>query len=246
MTALRTADPIDCCQDALDLAGLHACRTKGDLDRALTSRLVRWFPATDMALCLADEDPDRHRVALTIGTAGPWRRGDQVDVARWNVPPEQRFVLHYLDHELGVLLLGAPPAARLRRALTTTLTHYGVALVNLTLNHESRRATDHYCASLQALEQGIVLFQESDPETVMARLMGLATTMLRATAGALYVLDEVGKSDSPLRLSQTLGVPDALLQTFRGQDGSDWPRSWLRGHAFFAQRRCDPTLGGLE
>jgi hypothetical protein len=62
-----------------------------------------------------------------------------------------------------------------------------------------------------------VLFQEEDPEAVMARLLNLATTMVQATAGALYVLREVGNPASGLRAGAGARHP--------GQSAQHVPRS---------------------
>ncbi|MEO6597510.1 MAG: PP2C family protein-serine/threonine phosphatase, partial [Planctomycetota bacterium] len=42
-------------------------------------------------------------------------------------------------------------------------------------------------------------------------MLSLATSVVQATAGALYVLREVGKPDSGLRLEQVIGMPESLL-----------------------------------
>ncbi|MBK8098386.1 MAG: serine/threonine-protein phosphatase [Planctomycetes bacterium] len=237
---------IDHWHEAVDLAGLHVCRSIEDLDRELVCKLVRLFPGTDIALLLAAEDPGRFRVQVVLGSGCPWPTGDTVDAAAWANDRIRSYSITYRNHTLGRLLIDRAPDEILDRVLTAMLAHYGVALVNLTLNEESRQATEHYCASLQALEEGIVLFQEGDHEAVTARLMGLATAMLQATAGALYVLREVGNVESDLVLTQTLGIPDALLATFKGQGGTAWPQCLLARSAFYVARVEDPTLGGLD
>lgn len=232
--------------EAVDLAGLHVCRNVNDLDRELVCKLVRLLPGTDMALCLTGDRPGRFKAQMVLGQGCPFPLAAEVDPGTWDLPDGRRYPLNYRNHGLGELLVDASPDAELERLLTVILAHYGVALVNLTLNDESRQATDHYCASLQSLEEGIVLFQESDPEAIAARLIGLATAMIQATAGALYVLHDVGDVESDLELTQTLGIPELLLKSFQGRDGQDWPRCLLNRPATSAWRDEDPTLGGLE
>ncbi len=246
MTTMPAVCQVDHWHEAVDLAGLHLCRSGEDLDRELACKLVRLLPATDMALCMPGPQKGTHVAQMVVGGGCPFTMGDPIDPAAWLLPQGRRYPIRYRNLELGILLLDAQPTTEQERVLTAMLAHYGVALVNLTLNEEGRQATDHYCASLQALEEGIVLFQESDHEAISARLIGLATTMIQATAGALYVLSEVGKLDSGLVLTQTLGIPEMLLQGFQGQDGKEWPRCLLDRPAFIAYREEDPGLGGLD
>jgi serine phosphatase RsbU (regulator of sigma subunit) len=240
------ACPVDSWHDAVDLAGLHACRTVAELDRQLLCKLVRILPDRDLALCTSLDGSGRHQAQLVHGAGCPFQAGADVEPDTWQVPPGCDFQVRYRNHRLGTLLVSSAPDPEYERLLTAMLAHYGVALVNLMLGEEGRKASDHYCASLQALEEGIVLFQESDPEVIAARLIGLATAIVQATAGALFALDQIGDPGSELRLVQTLGIPDSLLQGFRGADGSPWPRSLLGRPAFCAFRNQDPTLGGLD
>lgn len=219
MSLVTATDPW---AEAAALAALHACRTPVDLDREMRSELDRLLPGIPVALCLATDGAAGHRVQVVSGKC-PLVVGSVAAEADWQLPESQRLPIRYRSHRLGALLIGAPLAGTDHAALDAVLAHYGAALVNLTLNEESRLATEHYCASLQALEEGIVLFQEEDPEAVMARLLNLATTMVSSTAGALYVLREVGDPSSGLCLEQALGIPDSLLGSFRTEDGSIWP-----------------------
>lgn len=230
--------------EAVDLAGLHACRSVADLDQELVYKLVRLFPGIDAGLCLAHEDGSQ-RAELVLGAGCPWRVGDSVVTDSWRPPQWSSHPLQFRNHRLGTLHVDVRPTPEQQRQLTALLAHYGVALVNLTLNEESRRATDHYCANLQALEEGIVLFQESDRGAVLARLVGLATTMLQATAGALYVLSEVGNLDSELRPAEVFGMPEELLHSFTGRDGT-WPRHLLTEPPRHFERGTDPSLSGLS
>lgn len=243
---IHAPDTVDHWHEAIDLAGLHVCRSVEDLDREMVCKLVRLLPGVDMSLCLAGERAGSFRAQIVIGGGVPFERGTEVDPDGWQIPAGRRYPLRYRNHELGALLVATRPEPAAEQLLTAMMAHYGVGLVNLTLGEESRQATEHYCASLQALEEGIVLFQESDRGAITARLIGLGTSMVHATAGALYELSEVGDVTSDLTLTQTLGIPDQLLRGFTGTDGVDWPRSLIHGPAFAAWRSEDPTLGGLD
>lgn len=243
MTRTRARPPW---HDAASLAALHACRTQDELEREFADGLRRLLPEAGLALCLADDGEGRQQVRFALGPC-PLRAFEHVAVDAWPVPAAQRLPVRFKSHVLGQLLLaGAPPDAETARVLEDALTHFGTALVNLVLNSEARQATDDYCASLQALEEGIVLFQEADPEAVMARVLALATGMVQATAGALYVLEEVGNRTSPLVLQQALGIPDSLLATFRGEDGQPWPDALLDWPAQIVGRSETGGIGGLS
>lgn len=232
--------------EASALADLHACRTQDDLDRAFAAGLRALLPDVEVALCLASESAEQRRVALTLGDHCPLRGRSLVGLDEWALPTEQQMAIRYRRHELGVLLIGSPVAPEPRRVLQDALVHYGTALVNLTLNQEARQATEDYCASLQALEEGIVLFQEEDPAAITARILCLATSMAQAAAGALYVLEEVGNVDSRLRLEQVLGIPDSLLSTFQGVGGTAWPDVLLDSPAQVVTRAEDGAFAMLE
>lgn len=237
-------DPSELWLEAIDLAGLHACRTVADLDQELTCKIVRLLPGVDAGLALS-KDAGGMRAGLALGAGCPWRVGEPIESTPWNDPALRHFPLQFRNHELGALYVAGGTSAEQEAQLHALLAHYAVALVGLTLFEESRRATDHYCANLQALQEGIVLFQQSDRDAVMARLLDLATNMLQATAGALYVLREIGDADSGLCLDQSLGIPESLLQQFGGPDGG-WPDQLLAQPAMHFDRATDPTLGGLD
>ncbi|MFN7591435.1 MAG: PP2C family protein-serine/threonine phosphatase [Planctomycetota bacterium] len=227
------------------LASLHACRNQDDLDRAFAAGLTALLPGTDTAMCLSEAVAERMRVGSTTGPTCPLRGLRFASEADWPLPAEQRLPIRYLQHELGQLLVGRGLDSEERRLLGAALVHYGTALVNLTLNQEAKQATEDYCASLQALEEGIVLFQEEDPAAITARILCLAASMAGAAAGALYVLETVGDPTSELRLEQVLGIPDSLLAQFRSADDSPWPGALLDQPAHVASRDGDGSIAKL-
>jgi len=232
--------------DASSQVTLHACRSQDELEQAFVAGLAQLLPGIEAAVCLADDECDGLVVRAVLGEACPVQPLQSVSADSWPLPTEQRLAIEYRDNVLGELWLSAAPSAAARAELQDALTHLGTALVNLALNCEAREATDEYCATLQALEEGIVLFQEPDPDALMARLLALASGMVDATAGALYVLDEVGNARSELVLQQALGMPDALLESFRGVDGAPWPACLTDAPAQIVERDEHGSIAGLD
>lgn len=243
---MSVLSPTDVWTEASSLAGLHCCRTPEALAEAMRRELQALLPDMAFAVCVAVEGPGRQRVDIALGEACPWQAGEVVEIAGWPVPVEQRFEIRYQQQRVGTLLAGATVNEADGAVLRALLAHYGTALVNLTLNEESRLATGQYCASLQALEEGIVLFQETDPEAVKARLLSIAQAMVQATAGALYALREVGDLESGLGLELALGIPDTLLATFCAPGGAAWPDSLLGQTAQLFERDGDGNLATLS
>ncbi len=242
MTALSNSCTAAGGASATTMAELHAARSQDELERALVAALTPCLVGVEAALCLADDIAATQQLRFVFGENCPVRGLQRVRAEDWQLPASQRLPVRFRSHVLGELWVGKPLADEPLLAVQDMLVHYGAALVNLTLNAESRQATEDYCASLQALEEGIVLFQEEDPAAVTARLLSLASSMVQATAGALYVLREVGKKDSGLRLEQALGIPDSLLQSFRGVEGCAWPDVLLDQPAHLAVRADDAPM----
>lgn len=225
---------------------MHCCRSPAELRSAFADAMQAVVGTVGYAVLLNEEAGGRHRVEVAGGDGCPLVGDDYATSAQWPVPAEQRLPLRYGSHVLGELLVGEPLPEACAGEVQALLIHYATALVNLTLHAESRQATDHYCASLQALEEGIVLFQEEDPDAVLARLLSLTMAMVQATAGVLYVLDEVGDATSALRLDQVLGLPEQLLSQFVTVDGSAWPQCLLSQGAQRFERQADGSLAGLS
>jgi serine phosphatase RsbU (regulator of sigma subunit) len=228
------------------MANLHACRTPAELGERLAEELLRLQPNLSAALCLASDRGPQWRVERQFGDC-PWAAGSEVDRRPWQAACTS-LPVRYQNHELGALVVDADLTAAERELLAALLTHYGVALVNLTLHAESKQATEHYCASLQALEEGIVLFQEEESDAVLARLLSLSTSMMHAMAGGLYVLRDIGRPDSGLQLAQALGIPEPMLHDFQGPDGAAWPDCLVGQPAQFLTRGDDPDapLAGID
>lgn len=227
------------------MIGLHVCRSFEELHDRLMHCLEQVLPATGVALGLTADDGVWQRVVATAGKV-PWSIGAVLSAGETGPAGATSHPIRYRNHELGRLWLTRTLVPEEMALVDSMLAHYGVALGNLTLNEESRHASEQYCASLKVLEEGIALFQEPDREVVTARFLDLGRSMLAAEACGLYVLDEIGNPDSELRLGQTLGVPETLLASFRGRDGLAWPRCLLDAPTACFCRETDPTLGGLD
>lgn len=232
---------------AAALAALHACRTAEEVHLGAREALQRLLPGFAMAATLA-LDARRQTVTWVGEHACSWQpqqileRGGESNsgVADYSL------AMLFRGQEIGRLLLEPALPADLAAMVDAVLQHYASALANLTLDAEARAATSHYCASLQVLEEGIVLFQEEDAEAVHARLLNLASTMLQATAGCLYVLREVGNPNSGLCLEQALGIPDTLLAQFQGEGGMLWPDCLLGRATQIYERSSDDSLAQLD
>lgn len=231
---------------ASSIAALHVPNRAEDLHQALASQLREILPAWHFAVLIYDDPSGTGTVELVEGAECPHQQGKTAHATDWGLPEEQRLKFCYSDRELGELQIGSPIPEAERCALEAVLTHYAIALVNLTLTAEAQNSTELYCASLQALEEGVVLFQEEDPDTITARFLGLCTNMMQATAGALYVLEEVGDLDSDLRLVQTLGIHQDLLKTIEAESANAWPQDFLQKPNCTVRRVDDPTMGGMD
>ena len=226
--------------------GLHACRTQQELEAHLVQGLAQLAPGVDAALCLRiDEGEGALEVRAVAGPSCPLKVAQRVARGAWDLPDHQRLEVAFESHALGELWLGAPLSPQLEERLRETAAHVGTALVNLALNSEARAATDEYCGTLQALEEGIVLFQEPDRDALTARVLALAGGVVDATAGALYVFEEVGNASSQLLLEQAFGMPDTLLASFRGAAATPWPESLNEGAVHVAERDRDGSIAGL-
>lgn len=229
-------------QAATALLALHACRSQGELDKRFARDLGALLPGVDLALCLAVGDGLGRSVQFVVGSA--WH--GLVDGDGAAVPAAVWLPLTYRNHEVGALAVARELSEEERAAVLLSLAHYGAALANLTFNKAAQRDANEYCATLQALEQGVVLFQEEDADAMMARLLQQAMHIVDASAGALYVLREVGDASSGLVLEQVLGIPDTLLHDFRGVGEGAWPDVLLPQPTQVVERTATGSLGLLD
>ncbi len=230
---------------------LHACRAQAELEARFLEELERLLPVGGAAVCLAADDPAELEVRGVAGRApllggAPLATGQRVRRGAGVGAATARIPITFGEHALGELWLHGDPNGGESPALAEALAHFGTALVNLTLEREVRAATDEYCGTLQALEEGIVLFQEPDQDALTARILSLAGKMVDAAAGGLYVFDEVGSVDAPLALQQSFGIPDELLAGLRGVDGAPWPDMFAGQAARLHERAPDGAIAELD
>jgi serine phosphatase RsbU (regulator of sigma subunit) len=227
------------------IAALHSCETQDELELNFSEWLAAEIPDTDLVVTLSDDDG--HNFArIVLGHTFSARPNQKVSTEQWGVASEQVYPIKFRQCILGECIVGKSLDQHKGAVLSDALTHLATALVNLTLNAEAREAIHEYGATLQALKEGIVLFQEPDGEALMARLLSLAGSMVEATAGALYVLEEVGNPKSRLDLKQTLGIPESLLESFRGEGGCAWPSVLLDWPAQVSSRAPDGNIAKLD
>lgn len=237
MNVTPSADPWEI---AVAFADLHCCESRAALESRFAAELARLLPGLALALCVAEDDGGQ-RARIVEGGAFGLSVGDITDPDALAIPGECRFVVRYRSWVLGHLFVARSTTPDETAVLRAAVAHFGTALGTLTLGLETQAATADYCASLQALEEGIVLFQEEDREAVLARLLSLATSMVQSTAGAVWVLREVGDPSSGLVLEQTFGIPEELVTGFRGVGGAAWPDVLLEQQASLET----PGPGGL-
>lgn len=223
-------------------AELHALRTDDELDRAFMVEFATLAPGVPAAVCVDADDGASMTVRLAIG-ACPLRGGERVACDAWRPPASQRLPLSFRGEEFGAVLVGAVLPPDVRSRLEALLAHFATAIANLAFLDHWEQRNDAYAAKLLAIEESIALFQEEDPAVVRARLLQLAASLVQAAAGMLYVLPKVGDPDSGLFLAESLGIPESLLQSFHGMDGSPWPHGLLDGPVRIERRGDDDGAG---
>ncbi|MHC5062541.1 MAG: PP2C family protein-serine/threonine phosphatase, partial [Planctomycetota bacterium] len=229
------------------LIGLHLPRSLTELRTEAACHLLQVFPESSMAVLFSGDcdEEDHFVVELAIGENCPLQVDEEVTFEAWHSEDLNRFPLSYKGHQVGSLLIEGQESPEQKERAAEILSHFAVAIINIKLNEEALRATDQYCASLQAFEKGVVLFQESDKEAVGARFLSLMSSVLGTQASALFILDKVGDPESALRLSQALGIPEMMLEDLRLEDGSWWPESLLKGAVERFDRKEDGSLPPL-
>lgn len=226
-------------------ADFHAARTRAELQGLVRGALGDLLGVIDHAL-LVQEDGGAERVEVAFGG-----RNNLVEGARLAPDAEirphviEQLPLPYGEHVVGRLVLGERVADEDRARLRAMLAHYTTALVNLQLGENSRSEIAAYSAGLQAYEQGVVLFQEQDPDAIAARFLDLCMRMLDAQAGAVFVLERIGDPASRLVLDQAIGMPESMLDDLRRADTQQWwPRSLLDEPVTIVER--DRSSGAFE
>ncbi len=226
------------------LAPLHVCRTPSALAKVAAAWLERALPDAAFAICA--NDPSGGAVAEAVsGNGCPWQKGQQVAAEDWHPDGGSRHAILVNEDQIGELVVSRSLSAEEDEQIAAFLEHYSAASVNLALGVESQQTAESYCASLQALEEAVVLFQEEDPCVVHARLLSLASSLLHASAAALYVLREVGDIESGLELASALGIPETVVDGLRAADGGPWAERLTGRQVAFLTRDESGALAGL-
>lgn len=217
------------------LNNVHRARTVPELHQVLDRHLERLLPETPAAIVLHEEGA--YRVELRHGRCS-WYVGEILDEPHWDGACVQ-IPLRYGDDEVGVFVLGVHDLASVGEEIIALADQAAIALVNLHLQSDVLRTTEHYCASLQAFEEGFVLFKERDADVAGARFLELMVSMLGTQAGALLLLDRTSDLDSPLRIQHLHGVPESTIDELYSRSHQWWPAMAVRRAAGVQRRSAD-------
>lgn len=204
----------------------HFERTEANLRQQTVEALDALGGKTSTAVLFFAMDGGSRIVELSQGTC-PFAVGDRVESGEWITPTILFRPLYYGEHQVGELLIDNAVEPGDLENIQDIGSHFASALVNLKLNDEALKTSDEYYAGLQALEEGVILFQERDKEAVSARFLSLLTSLVGTAPGAIYLLEQTGDPDSTLLLESALGVPEALLEELVREDGTWWPGTTL-------------------
>lgn len=226
MSAGRVAEPGA-------LVDVHMPRTLVELRERIRRELARLLPGVPHAVLLGE---DHGEATVLLAAAGcPLAEGAKAGGDAWRAPGVQRLPIPYRQLVVAELQCTGAGAGALAE-LSAILPHFGVALANLRLNDFMLAAADQNTKVLVALQHGITLFQEQDPDVVGARFLDLALSLSGAQAGGLFLLQDFGDLGSPLVLVQSIAAPADLFATLRTPDGEPWPQSAILRPAALVRR----------
>ena len=201
---------------------LHAARGNAALRAECSTQLARVLPGQELLLLLCEGGADTHRVELALGPQPRARPGQLVQLGAVSHGAATTAPLRYQGEEIGRLLVFGAIDAAAEAQLADLLAHYAIAWVNQHLNSKALETTDIYCAALQALAEGIVLFQESDADVVAARFLTLAGGIVGTQYGALWLCEQIGTEATALSFAQGLGIPDDFVARLRRAGDQPW------------------------
>ncbi|MFQ5506995.1 MAG: PP2C family protein-serine/threonine phosphatase [Planctomycetota bacterium] len=232
--------------ESLDLVSMHKARSFDDLREQLGLQLTRCLPGRNLAV-LAREENGSWVVEYSQGTGCPLQCGQTLDTEVWSPEEETCLPMLYGTHETGKLILQGPVNAEVRAELDAVMKHFTVALTTLHLNEDAAADGTSYMACLQAFKESMSLFEENDVEAIAARFLDICTTLLQASAGAIFLLEGLGSRASSLKLEHAWGMPDSVLEGFRHEDGSRLPEKLLVMPIQFLERnRKTGLFPGLD
>ncbi len=224
---------------------LHRPRNEGELRRTIVHELGNLLGPISFALA-TERDGGEFYIEASGGPDAPPPPGALLPEGSWPPKGGVTFPLLFDQYEIGHLALTSPPNEDTAKLLEVLLLHYATAKVNLLRNEESQRSLEHYCSSLKIFEEGVVLFQEQDPEAMAARLLQLCMQSLGAVAGAVYVFEDVENPKSELFLDQAVGMPAELLERIVTVEGEWWPSKVRGTKPVYLARDGAGTFPGLD
>jgi hypothetical protein len=201
--------------DACSWSALHRIDSEAELLRELESELCAIVRREDFELFV-----------------------DCAEAPRPVEPGERALPLLYESRVIGQLLVLGDLSEPAALCIEGLLLHFATALVQLRLRRAERHSLDAYCACVEAMHEGVGLFQEADPEIASARFVELCAGAVRAQAGAVLLREEFGNLTSKLRVEALMSLPESFLDTLNCPDGSWWPET-IQGSGLVHLRRDD-------
>ncbi|MCA8970708.1 MAG: serine/threonine-protein phosphatase [Planctomycetes bacterium] len=225
------------------LCGLHATRSLDALRLTLKRELETLLPSAQSVL-LFEDDANATCEWTPRGTC-PFSvdaemRAEMLANAAVTLP------LSYGGERVGIVIATEECAPEHRERLDAILAHWTTAVVNRKLSERAGKLLDEYASSLQALQEGVSLFRETDRAAVGARFLDLWCKSLSTEAAAIYVFEEVGNAQSDLLLEHTIGVPEIMLESLVDEEGTWWPPSLLETGCVRLERNVHMDLGPLD
>ncbi|MCB9890837.1 MAG: serine/threonine-protein phosphatase [Planctomycetes bacterium] len=225
------------------LCDLHVARTLDALRLSLARELETLLPSAQSVLLF--EDDENATCEWTPRGVCPFPvdadlRQRMIANAKAVLP------LSYGGERVGIVLATEDCAPDHRERLDAILAHWTTAVVNQKLSERSDKLLDEYASSLQALQEGVSLFRETDRSAVGARFLDLWCKSLSTEAAAIYVFAEVGNAQSELMLEHTIGVPEIMLESLVDKEGAWWPPSLLATGCVRLERNSNMDLGPLD
>ena len=243
--------------DAARWTSMHRAQSRATLRDEIERELLALVPFHSVAILLLEDDSDNERVECTVGLDCPLEGGSVVEPDAWNPAAGESIPIFHDDVVFGRVVIagdatGGDLSAKTRKQLESLFRHYSTALTSLMAREEMSRSNESLHSSLQAYQDGVILFQLQDAEMAGARFLQLCMNVLGGQAGALFLLEQINDLDSELVLDQTLGLPEDMLGDLQVQDTQQegqtcsvwWPQSLLSSDTTVLRR--DARTGDFD
>ena len=214
----------------------HEAEDHASLREAFVASLSEIAEGASFAVLLHENKSRESLVDVVHGNGILLEERSRVERDVWM---QMGFDIHPLcarDKEIGVFLLcGSMPAQSLP-SLVLLLQHFALALLRLTIAVSAESSLRAASSTLQALEEGVVLFREEDPAAITARFLQLCLDYFSAKAGAVFLLEDLEDIESSLKLDQVMGLPESFLSDLTRADGSWWIEDLAKRDLVFLER----------